>query len=97
MERKTKFHTIKHGKFSYNKLEKDVATKLNKQRSISVKYDSVKSADHFFTNQEKKVIEKMCTDDCVLEDYEQWDEGEDKKWIMTWKVPQEYDKLIEYN
>ena len=29
--------------------------------------------------------------------YEEWDEGEDKKWIMTWKVPQEYDKLIEYN
>ena len=38
---------------------KDVATKLNKQKSISVKYDSVKSADHFFTNQEKKVIEKI--------------------------------------
>ena len=48
-------------------------------------------------NQQKKVIEKMCTDDCVLEDYEQWDEGEDKKWIMTWRVPQEFDKLIEYN
>jgi hypothetical protein len=29
--------------------------------------------------------------------YEEWDEGDDKKWIMTWKVPQEYDKLIEYN
>jgi alpha/beta superfamily hydrolase len=38
---------------------KDVATKLNKQKSISVKYDSVKSADHFFTHQEKKVIEKI--------------------------------------
>ena len=29
--------------------------------------------------------------------YEEWDEGKDKKWIMTWKVPQEFDKLIEYN
>ena len=29
--------------------------------------------------------------------YEEWDEGEDKKWIMTWRVPQEFDKLIEYN
>ena len=29
--------------------------------------------------------------------YEESDEGDDKKWIMTWKVPQEYDKLIEYN
>ena len=34
---------------------KDVATKLNKQKSISVKYDSVKSADHFFSNQEKEL------------------------------------------
>ena len=38
---------------------KEVATKLNKQKSISVKYDSVKSADHFFTNHEKKVIDKV--------------------------------------
>ena len=38
---------------------KDVATKLNKQRSISVKYDSIKSADHFFSNQEQRVIEKI--------------------------------------
>lgn len=38
---------------------KDVATKLNKQKSISVKYDSIKSADHFFSNQEQRVIEKI--------------------------------------
>ena len=38
---------------------KDVANKLNKQKSISVKYDSVKSADHFFSNQEGRVIEKI--------------------------------------
>ena len=29
--------------------------------------------------------------------YEEWDEGEDKKWIMTWKIPQEYDGEIQYN
>ena len=29
--------------------------------------------------------------------YEEWDEGEDKKWIMTWKVPDEFDKPVEYN
>ena len=39
----------------------------------------------------------MCTDTCILEHYEEWDEGENKKWIMTWKVPQEYDKEIQYN
>ena len=29
--------------------------------------------------------------------YEEWDEGKDKKWIMTWKVPSGFDKPIEYN
>ena len=38
---------------------KDIAGKLNRQKSISVKYDSIKSADHFFTNNESKVIEKI--------------------------------------
>ena len=38
---------------------KDIAVKLNRQKSISVKYDSIKSADHFFTNNESKVIEKI--------------------------------------
>ena len=48
-------------------------------------------------NQQKKVIEKMCTDDCVLEDYEQWDEGEDTKWILTFRVLDEYEKKMELN
>ena len=48
-------------------------------------------------NQQKKVIEKMCTDDCVLEHYEQWDEGEDTKWILTFRVLDEYEKRTEYN
>jgi len=47
--------------------------------------------------QQKKVIEKMCTDTCILEDYEQWDEGEDMKWILTFRVLDEYEKQIELN
>ena len=47
--------------------------------------------------QQKKVIEKMCTDDCVLEDYEQWDEGEDMKWILTFRVLDEYEKYPDIN
>ena len=39
MERKTKFHSIKHGKFSYKKLEKDVATKLHSLMSIKIDRD----------------------------------------------------------
>lgn len=38
---------------------KEVATKLNKQKSISVKHELVKGADHFFTNNQTKVIEKI--------------------------------------
>ena len=48
-------------------------------------------------NHQKKVIDKMCTDDCVLEDYEQWDEGEDTKWILTFRVLDEFEKRMEYN
>ena len=29
--------------------------------------------------------------------YEEWDEGEDKRWIMIWKVPSEFDAPLQYN
>ena len=48
-------------------------------------------------HQQKKVIQKMCTDDCVLEDYEEWDEGKDKKWILTFRVLDEFERKMEYN
>ena len=48
-------------------------------------------------DQQKKVIKKMCTDNCILEDYEQWDEGEDMKWILTFKVTEEFEELPEKN
>ena len=47
--------------------------------------------------QQKKVIEKMCTDDCVLEDYEQWAEGDDMKWILTFRVLDEFERKMELN
>ena len=47
--------------------------------------------------QQKKVIERMCTDNCVLEHYEQWDVGEDMKWILTFRVLDDYEKKVEYN
>ena len=36
MQRKTKFHSIKHGKFSYKPLEKEVARKLYRLMSIEI-------------------------------------------------------------
>ena len=37
----------------------DAVKKLNKQKSIEVKHELVKSVDHFFSNNEQKVIEKV--------------------------------------
>ena len=42
-------------------------------------------------DQQKKVISKMCTETCVLEHYEEWDEGDDKKWILTFRVLDNYE------
>ena len=48
-------------------------------------------------DQQKKVISKMCTETCVLEHYEEWDEGDDMKWILTFRVLDEYEKQMELN
>lgn len=37
----------------------DAVKKLNKQKSIEVKHELIKSVDHFFSNNEQKVIEKV--------------------------------------
>ena len=37
----------------------DVVKKLNKQKSIEVKHESIRSTDHFFSNNEQKVIDKV--------------------------------------
>ena len=43
------------------------------------------------------VMERMTTNTCFLSDYEEWDEGEDMKWILTFKVTDEYEQLPEKN
>ena len=48
-------------------------------------------------DQQSKVISKMCTDTCVLEHYEEWDDDEDRKWILTFRVLDEYEKQMELN
>jgi len=40
-------------------LIKDVVKRLNQQKSINVKQEVIKSSDHFFNNNEIKVIEKV--------------------------------------
>jgi len=36
--------------------------------------------------QVQPVMDRMNTDTCYLADYEEWDEAEDMKWILTFKV-----------
>jgi hypothetical protein len=48
-------------------------------------------------NQVQPVLDRMNTDTCVLSDYEEWDEGDDMKWILTFKVFDEFEKLPEKN
>jgi hypothetical protein len=47
--------------------------------------------------QVQPVMDKMTTDTCFLSDYEEWDEDEDMKWILTFKVLDEFDKKPELN
>jgi hypothetical protein len=42
-------------------------------------------------------MDRMNTDTCFLSDYEEWDEGEDMKWILTFKVTDENEQLPEKN
>ncbi len=43
------------------------------------------------------VMNRMTTDTCILSDYEEWDEGDDMRWILTFKILDEFDKKPELN
>ena len=47
--------------------------------------------------QVRPLMDRMTTDTCYLSDYEEWDEDEDMKWILTFKVLDEFDKKPELN
>ena len=47
--------------------------------------------------QVQKVIDRMTTDTCFLSDYEEWDEDDDMKWILTFKILDEFDVKPELN
>ncbi len=39
----------------------------------------------------------MTNDNCILESYEEWDDDSDKKWILIFKILDEYDLKPELN
>jgi hypothetical protein len=48
-------------------------------------------------DQVQPVLDRMSTDTCILSDYEEWDEGNDMKWILTFKLLDEFDIKPELN
>ena len=47
--------------------------------------------------QQDNVVKRMTTDNCLLESYEEWDEGKDKKSILTFRVLDNYEIKPELN
>jgi len=48
-------------------------------------------------SQVQKVIDKMSTDTCILSEYEEWDDDSDMKWLLTFKVLDEFENYPDYN
>ncbi len=48
-------------------------------------------------SQQEDVIKRMTTDTCVLDSYEEWDEDDDMKWILTFRLLDEYELKPELN
>ena len=49
-------------------------------------------------DQMDQVVERMTTDTCKLSGYEEWDDDEDKKWILTFAVcDSDYEMVPEFN
>ena len=48
-------------------------------------------------SQQDIVIQKMVNDNCILESYEEWDEDDDMKWILVFRIFDEYDIKPELN
>jgi len=48
-------------------------------------------------SQQDIVVRKMINDNCMLESYEVWDEGDDMKWILVFRILDEIDIKPELN
>tara|TARA_B100000029_G_scaffold134188_1_gene128450 strand:+ start:753 stop:995 length:243 start_codon:yes stop_codon:yes gene_type:complete len=48
-------------------------------------------------DQMQMVIEKMTNRDCIFEGYEEWDEDDDMKWLLTFRVLDEFDTYPDFN
>jgi len=72
----------------YNQPDNEVMVKTNGDMIYIICKDE---------EQVQPVMSRMTTDTCILSDYEEWDEGDDMKWILTFRVLDEFDKKPELN
>ena len=72
----------------YNQPDNEVMVKTNKDYIYIICRNE---------EQVQPVMDRMNTDTCFLSDYEEWDEGKDMKWILTFKVLEDFDQLPEKN
>ena len=61
----------------YNRADNTVMVRTNGDE-INVICSTEKQMD--------EVVKRMSTDTCLLSGYEEWDEGKDKKWILSFMV-----------
>jgi len=48
-------------------------------------------------SQQEQVMKRMITDTCILESYEEWDDDSDMKWILTFRILDEYELKPDLN
>ena len=72
----------------YNQPDNEVMVKTNKDYIYIICRNE---------EQVQPVMDRMNTDTCFLSDYEEWDEGEDMKWILTFRVLDNYEVTSNLN
>ena len=72
----------------YNKFDNEVMVKTAGEYIYIICKDE---------KQVQPVMDRMTTDTCFLSDYEEWDEDEDMKLILTFKVLDDFEQLPEKN
>ena len=72
----------------YNKWDNEVMVKTSGEYIYIICHNE---------EQVEPVMNRMNTDTCILSDYEEWDEDEDMKWILTFKVLDDFEQLPEKN
>jgi hypothetical protein len=72
----------------YNKYDNEVMVKTNGDYIYIICHKE---------DQVQPVLDRMTNDTCILSDYEEWDEDDNMKWILTFKVHDDFEQLPEKN